>query len=66
MLINAARSGTAPQATSALVAQQQVRLARTLPDAIMRVQAAALVIAGAGVLALGVAFMVVYGHVLAG
>ena len=53
MLIGAAKTGTIAEATAALLAQDRVRLTRTLPDAILRIHTAALLIAGGGVLAVG-------------
>ena len=65
MLVGGAQTGTAALAAEALAAQDRVRLTRRLPTAILRIHTTAMLIAGLAVLAVGVAFFSVYGHVLA-
>lgn len=65
MLVGGAQTGTAALAAAALAAQDRVRLSRSLPDAVLRIHTTALLIAGGAVLAVGIAFFSVYGHVLA-
>lgn len=60
MLVGAAGTGTAPEATAALAEQHRVTLARVLPDAVVRIQATAVVLAGLAVLAIGGGFFWAY------
>jgi hypothetical protein len=64
MLVGAAASGAATETAGALAAQHQVAIERVLPDAVVRIQAVAVVLAGVAVLALGAAFFSGYSGVL--
>jgi type II secretory pathway component PulF len=63
MLAGAATAGTVPEAVEALALVRRVALTRAIPDAIVRVQAAAIVLAGSAVLCLGYTFFQAYSRV---
>lgn len=65
LLTAAAAHGTLLDATGALAEQRVIALRRAIPDTIVRIHAAALLLAGGAVLAVGLTFFSVYGRVLA-
>lgn len=64
LLHQGAETGTASASAHALAAQQRVRLERVLPDAMLRIHIISLLLAGIGVLVVGVSFFQVYFNVL--
>ena len=66
MLASAAGAGTVPETIAAIAAQRRVALSRLVPDAVVRIHASALVLAGTSIGVLGVSFYLAYGRALAG
>lgn len=66
MLAGAAATGTWGDAARALSTHHAVRLQRVLPDSVARIHAAALVLAGLALTAVGATFFWAYSHALVG
>ena len=66
MLTGAAAAGTVPETVGALAVVRRVALDRVIPDAIVRIQAVALILAGAAVLGIGATFVQAYSRALVG